>query len=124
MKSAKTKLRKVIIQIEQHVTDVYKVDIGEINQSNPVSSDLRKMSTEKKAAHLDKLTELMKGKLVNADFKTKIQVLTLTPDSWSRNFAANYFHVSEYLIQKSLRTKEREGNHHNAFLKNWKKNTK
>ena len=66
VKSAKIKLRKV----EQDVADVYKVDIGEINQSNPVSSELRKVSTGKKVADLDKSTESMKGKLVNVDFKT------------------------------------------------------
>ena len=41
----------------------------------------------------------MKEKIKNTDYKRKSQILTLTPDSWSREAAAEFFNVSEYAIQ-------------------------
>ena len=49
----------------------------------------------------------MKEKLKTSDYKTKIQVLTLTPESWSRRQAAEFFEESEYSIRVARKLEER-----------------
>ena len=51
----------------------------------------------------------MKEKLKTSDYKTKIQVLTLTPESWSRRQAAEFFEESEYSIRVARKLKEEKG---------------
>ena len=55
--------------------------------------------TEQKASELDRLHNLMTEKLTNAMHSEKIQILTLAPDSWSRQYCAEHFNVSEYLVR-------------------------
>ena len=43
----------------------------------------------------------MKEKIKNSNFNMKLQILMMTPGSWSRKCAAEYFNVSEYLIRKA-----------------------
>ena len=52
----------------------------------------------------------MKEKLKTSDYKTKIQVLTLTPESWSRRQAAEFFEESEYSICVARKLKGEKGN--------------
>ena len=51
----------------------------------------------------------MKEKLKTSDYKTKIQVLTLTPESWSRRQADEFFEESEYSIRVARKLKEEKG---------------
>ena len=51
----------------------------------------------------------MKEKLKTSDYKNKIQVLTLTPESWSRRQAAEFFEESEYSIRVARKLKEEKG---------------
>ena len=51
----------------------------------------------------------MKEKLKTSDYKTKIQVLTLTPESWSRRRAAEFFEESEHSIRVARKLKEEKG---------------
>ena len=51
----------------------------------------------------------MKEKIKNSNFNMKLQILTMTPESWSRKYAAEYFNVSEYLIRKARKLKTQKG---------------
>ena len=51
----------------------------------------------------------MKEKLRTSDYKMKIQILTLTPESWSRKSAAEFFNVPEYTIRAARKLKEERG---------------
>jgi hypothetical protein len=51
----------------------------------------------------------MKEKIQTLDYKRKIQLLTLTPESWSRKFASNYFEVTEHAIRKARKMKHENG---------------
>ena len=42
-------------------------------------------------------------------FNTRTQILTLTPESWSRKYAAEFFNVSEYLIRRGRELKKEKG---------------
>ena len=69
----------------------------------------KQKENEKKANDLDELMAQIKDKLPSCDYRTKIQILTLTPDSWSRNFAADFFGVSEYLVRTVHEVKIQNG---------------
>ena len=105
--SAETKLKKAVKKMHATVAEVYNVDVSDIGPCQ--SRDTIDASTKKKAENFDQLMGLIKEKLKNVDFKTKIQVLTLTPESWSRKYAAEYFNVSEYLIRKGHEQKREKG---------------
>ena len=51
----------------------------------------------------------MKEKLKVEPLKRKIQILTLTPESWSRKYASEYFEVSEHLIRRARKLKSENG---------------
>ena len=59
-----------------------------------------------KANDLDKLVELMKEKLKVANKREKIQILTLTPKSWSLQKTAN---VSKAIARKARILRKEKG---------------
>ena len=61
--------------------------------------------TKNKADELDRLHASMKEKVVTASNTAKLQLLTLVPDSWSRNYCSEYF----YLIWSARQLKQRKG---------------
>ena len=75
---------------------------------NTKLSDKQK-ANDKKANDFDKLMVQIKDKLPSCDYRTKIQILTPTPDSWYRNFAADFFGVSEYLVRRARKVKIQNG---------------
>ena len=93
------------MNIEKDIADAYGVE----------SFNLLETSTEiptesvKKISDIDRLTLEIKEKLSISDYKSKIQLLTLTPESGSRKYAAEYFNVSEYLIRTARKLKEQNG---------------
>ena len=103
--AAKQKILKAVVNIEKDIADAYGVE----------SFNLLETSTEiptesvKKISDIDRLTLEIKEKLSISDYKSKIQLLTLTPESWSRKYAAEYFNVSEYLIRTARKLKEQNG---------------
>ena len=58
----------------------------------------------------NELMEKVKLKILEAsNQREKIQLLTLIPDSWSREFAAKFFNVSEYSIRHARELKRAKG---------------
>ena len=51
----------------------------------------------------------MTEKLTTAMHSERIQILTLTPDSWSRRYCAEHFNVSEYLVRTAKELKKVKG---------------
>ena len=62
-----------------------------------------------KANDLDKLVELMKEKLKVSNKREKIQILTLTPESWSLRKTAKEFKVSKATARKARILREEKG---------------
>ena len=73
-------------------------------QENAISEEMKK-----KASDLDRIVELMKDKIQISPQKTKIQVLTMTPSSWSVRKTAEVFDVSNYMVRKAFRLREEKG---------------
>ena len=79
---AKSKLGRAYSSIEERVAAAIDVESDQLKRKDPRANI--PISIQAKATDLDTLTYLMKEKLETSDYKTKIQVLTLTPESWSR----------------------------------------
>ena len=62
-----------------------------------------------KSIELDRLHDLMKEKLINASTPEQIQITTLPPDSWSRDYCSNFFQVSEYVVRTARELKKVSG---------------
>ena len=103
--SAKQKLKKVVGKLKEGVADAYQLDVNQLQDVTLPSTS----TDASKVADLDILTALMKEKIKNPNFNMKLQILTMTPESWSRKYAAEYFNVSEYLICKARKLKTQKG---------------
>ena len=104
---AKSKLGRACSSIEERVAAAIDVESDQLKRKDPRANI--PISIQAKATDLDTLTYLMKEKLKTSDYKTKIQVLTLTPESWSRRQAAEFFEESEYSIRVARKLKEEKG---------------
>ena len=91
--SAKNKLDRAVEVLETLIAYVVITDQLVSSESVHVISE-----TEQKASELDRLLSLVKEKSTTATYSEKIQILTLTPDSWSHRYCAEHFNVSEYRI--------------------------
>ena len=100
-KKAKAKLEKVVEKIETKVAETYNV---EIKKETLYSKD-----TLTKAADLDKLTTQMKEKIRVSDYNMQIKILTLTPESWTKEYTTNYFNVTDYQVRKARKLKKENG---------------
>ena len=62
------------------------------------------------------VSNLQKNQLIDTDIVKKScrlneeeQILTMTPESWSREYAAQYFNVSEHFVCKACSLKSENG---------------
>eukprot|EP00795_Rhopilema_esculentum_P008508 gene8508-biopygen9552 len=102
---ANQKLDKAAKLVQHHVATAIGVSANEI--SLPVGDVPAEI--EQKAQDLDHLMEEVTDQMAVSTFRRKIQLLTLTPKSWTINHAASFFDVSRYLVQKALKFKDEEG---------------
>ena len=104
---ANEKINRTIGKMKETFASAIGVEVGEFpSQQEP---DCASKEFEKKAIDLDKLTEATREKLPHSDYRHKVQLLTLTPESWSIKYASNYFQVSEYLIRRARELKRQQG---------------
>ena len=94
--TAKNKLDRAVEVLKTSMSDAYVVSTDQLASSESVNVI---SETEQKASELDCLHNLMTEKLTTAMHSERIQILTLTPDSWSRQYCAEHFNVSEYLVR-------------------------
>ena len=93
-------------KLKNDLSTVYKVAADEL--AVPESEQIE-MEVKEKAAELDRLYDLMKGKLQNASTPNQIQIMTLAPDSWSREYCSKFFKVSEYVVRTARELKKIDG---------------
>ena len=95
-----------------------KVKKLETSMTNLVASaldiDPKKIISEKKQKcincnDLDKLLDAIKEKVKISLNEKKVQLLTLTPDSWSIKKTCNAFSVSDHLVKKARKLKNEKG---------------
>eukprot|EP00112_Aurelia_sp_Birch-Aquarium-sp1_P016223 Seg366.9 transcript_id=Seg366.9/GoldUCD/mRNA.D3Y31 product="ARL14 effector protein" protein_id=Seg366.9/GoldUCD/D3Y31 len=103
----KDKLDRAMSTMEEMASAAANIDREDLRRKEPQAAIASEI--EAKAADLDTLLFLMKEKIQVADYKTKIQILTLTPDSWSRKAAARFFNVSEYAVRTARSLKKDSG---------------
>ena len=101
----KSNVIKTMSKYEEHISKVYNVREKELKHKIPHTKIIDKCKWD----DLDKLTAEIKEKLIVSDQKTKIQLLTFTPESWSRNFAARYFNITIYQIKEVRKLKKISG---------------
>ena len=77
------KLKTVLNVYRENISAAYVLDI-EIEEPPPIYD----RDTKNKAEELDRLHAAMKEKLVTASNTGKLQILTLIPDSWPRNYCS------------------------------------
>eukprot|EP00112_Aurelia_sp_Birch-Aquarium-sp1_P011990 Seg2516.6 transcript_id=Seg2516.6/GoldUCD/mRNA.D3Y31 product="hypothetical protein" protein_id=Seg2516.6/GoldUCD/D3Y31 len=104
---ANEKINRTVGKMRETFASAIGVEVGDF--SSKQEPDCTSKEFEKKAIDLDKLTEAMREKLPNSDYRHKIQLLTLTPESFSIKYASNYFQVSEYLIRRARELKRQQG---------------
>ena len=74
----------------------------------PINHSLAELT--EKSTNLDSLVEALKEKfLLSNTFSERIQLLTLTPDSWSRDRVMKEFQVSEHVVRAARKLKEEKG---------------
>ena len=83
--NAKMKLDKVMNTIKSNISEAYKVQVDFWGDSESDSYDKNDM--KEKANKLVRLHEAIQGKkLRTASYSEQIQIFTLQPDNWSRNY--------------------------------------
>ena len=76
-------------------------------EKEDISSDVDNECT--KCIELDRLVEAMKEKLTVSSKEEKVQILTLTPESWSIETTCNEFSISEHVVRKARKVKNEVG---------------
>ena len=87
---------KVVDTYKSTIAETYDVSKNVLDTSDSVFEESDAQWTE---AELERLYDAMREKLKTASYPEKIQILTLIPDKWSREYASKQFDVSEYLIR-------------------------
>ena len=93
--NAKMKLDKVMKTIKNNISEVYKVQVDCLENSEPDSFD--KNDRKEKANELVRLHKAMQEKLKTPTFLETIKIFTLVPDKWSQKYCSECFNVFEYL---------------------------
>ena len=103
----KAKLDRAKSTMEEIASEAVNVEKDVLKRKDPQA--FFNLEIKAKAADFDNLLSCMKEKIKDADYKRKIQILILTPDSWSREAAAEFFNVSEYAIQTARYLRRERG---------------
>ena len=102
-----SKLKQKQIQVHEKMAnalDVTPTDIESKQQNEIVQKKVLQNSDD-----LNKLLEMMKEKIQLSPRKIKIQVLTLTPLSWTVRKTAEFFSVSNFMVQTAFRLRREKG---------------
>ena len=96
-------------EVSKSLATILNVEQSELESTdNSIEVD-SEQDMNQKANDLDKLVELMKEKLKVSNKREKIQILTLTPESWSLRKIAKEFKVSKATARKGRILKEEKG---------------
>ena len=104
--AARNKLERLRIFHEKQ--DAKTLD-SEVESIRTKTTTELNQEVQEKAYELDKLIILIKEKVMTSNKHKKVNLLTLTPDSWSRKKVAEFFNVSEYLVRSARELKKKKG---------------
>lgn len=88
-----------------NVLDVNPKELASRNESAVMISK----EIKEKAKDLDIMVDLMKEKIEVSSRKVKIQVLTMTPSSWTVRQTAEFFGVSNYMVRQAFKLRKEHG---------------
>ena len=91
----KRKLAQVNNVVSKRLVTILNVQQSELESTGNLIEVDSEQDMNQKANDLDKLVELMKEKLKVSNKREKIQILTLTPESWSLQKTMKEFKVSK-----------------------------
>lgn len=94
-----------------NVTKAVKRKILKALDYDVPSSDDEEEDTSmvKKAQDFDVMISLLKEKILSVGRSQKIQILTLAPESWSKEKVMKEFNVSEYMVRQARKLKREKG---------------
>lgn len=94
-----------------NVTKAVKRKISKALDYDVPSSDDEEEDTSmvKKAQDFDVMICLLKEKILSVGRSQKIQILTLAPESWSKEKVMKEFNVSEYIVRQARKLKREKG---------------
>ena len=96
----KRKLKQANEALSRKVATALDAEESDLIVTEPYEGPLAN-EIQEKANDLDHLVFLMKEKLKTSNRRRKIQILTLTPNTWSLRKAAEIFKVSKSTVQKA-----------------------
>ena len=77
--------------LKSNISEVYKVQVGCLKDSQSDSYDKNDMKEE--------VNDLVMQEMLKATSSSEqIQILTLVPDKWSPMYCSEYFNIFEYLV--------------------------
>ena len=88
------------------ILNVQQSELESTDNSTEIDSE---QHMNRKENYFDKLVELMKEKLKASNKREKIQILTLTPESWSLRKTAKEFKVSKATARKARILRDEKG---------------
>ena len=93
-------------QVQESIAYVLDVKSKELKNSE---SAIISKEIEQKANDLDIMVDLMKEKIKVSSRKVKIQILTMTPLSWTVRKTANIFGASNYMVRQAFKLRKEHG---------------
>lgn len=84
-------------------------DLDGLNEETVNMRTIEGLSVAQKAEQFDILMNLIRKKVTISDTGKNIQLLTLAPQTCSRNTLADFFGVSEYVVRESRQIFETTG---------------
>ena len=105
--SSKRKIGSAVETITKKVASSINVSVEQL-QSSPKAKNDRAIS--EKARCFDEMMSLLREKIFSlASSRSKLQILTLCPSSWTIKQCAEYFSVSEYLVRTARKLASEKG---------------
>ena len=101
MKVAQGKLAQIKNEVSKRLATILNVQQSELESTVKSTKVDLEQDMNQKANDLDKIVELMKEKLKVSNKTEKIQILPLTPESWSLRKTAKEFKISKVTAQKA-----------------------
>ena len=99
--NGRNKLKCIRVEIEEKVAQALDISAEELQPETRVDFS--------KCNDLDKLVELIRGKLSVSSRNEKVKMLTLTPGSWTIEKTMKEFEVSKYHVKKARSFKKELG---------------
>ena len=108
---ANEKLDRTVGYFKQSFAAAVAVEENSLVLGNEEFSAESVQEFKRKTSDLDKLTEQIREKLTTGitTYEEKVQILTLTPESWTIQKIASYFGVSEYQVRQTRELKKSRG---------------